>query len=99
MDLPAPSEKENTENEHRSQLHFTCSNGLNFPHFLTQNHLQNEFFPNFNSKKQDQNRINQDKKVKPNQRNLYGKTPENLDFPGFLTCFDTVCSAIYLLEN
>jgi len=99
VDLPAPSEKETrkTSTVHSSILH--AQMGSIFPHFLTQNHLQNEFFPNFNSKKQDQNRINQDKKVKPNQRNLYGKTPENLDFPGFLTCFDTVCSAIYLLEN
>lgn len=41
---------------------FRAQGGPIFPHFLTQNHLKNEFSPNFNSKKQDQNRINQDKK-------------------------------------
>ena len=49
-----------TSTVHRSILH--AQMGSIFPHFLTQNHLQNEFSPNFNSKKQDQNRINQDKK-------------------------------------
>ncbi|MCI6705831.1 MULTISPECIES: hypothetical protein [Eisenbergiella] len=29
----------------------------------------------------------------------YSKTPENLDFPGFLNHFDTVCTADYLLLN
>lgn len=45
---------------HSSILH--AQKASIFPHFLTQNHLKNEFSPIFNSKKQVQNRINQDKK-------------------------------------
>lgn len=47
-------------NNHSSILH--AQKASIFPHFLTQNHLKNEFSPIFNSKKQVQNWINQDKK-------------------------------------
>ena len=45
---------------HSSILH--AQKASIFPHFLTQNHLKNEFSPIFNSKKQVQIWINQDKK-------------------------------------
>lgn len=57
-----------TSTVHRSVLH--AQMGSIFPHFLTQNHLQNEFSPNFNSKKQDQNRINQDKKCQTESKDF-----------------------------